>query len=146
MGKPQQQDIDEQVLYDSLRLMRKVMEFVCMSTIEDLHAITSRHAPPPPWAGALVRDVEVPSTFYGQAAELVQAQLGRNLDKVGRTWWQWRKLGSTVRAQWVEMKMDHEERVARKDPGTKVIFYVHGGAYYIGGIGHDIQIQRHARK
>ncbi|KAF4636079.1 hypothetical protein G7Y89_g2004 [Cudoniella acicularis] len=26
------------------------------------------------------------------------------------------------------------------------MFYIHGGAYYLGGIGHGLQIQRHARK
>lgn len=136
---------DEAVYQESLKLMRKLLEFVCASTVEDLHALTSGHAPAP--SSVHVRDVDVPEVFYGRAAELVQAQLGPNLDKVGRTWWQWRKPGSeTIHAQWVEMKVDYEARTARKDPGKKVIFYVHGGAFYLGGVGHDMQVQRHARK
>lgn len=122
------------------------MELVCTSRIEDLHVITDQHTPPPPWV--LVRDVEVPDKFYSKAATLIQRQLAYtgNLEKVGKSWWQWRKLGSTVRAQWVEMRVDYEERIARNDPGKKVIFYIHGGAYYLGGIAHDMQVQRHARK
>lgn len=140
-----QQPSDEVVYQESLALMRKLLEFTSTSTVEDLHAVTSAHTPAPPTVH--VSDVEVAEAFCGRAAELVQAQLGPNLDKVGRTWWQWRKPGSeTVHAQWVEMKVDYEERMARQDLGKKVIFYIHGGAYYLGGAGHDVQIQRHARK
>lgn len=124
--------------------MRQALEFALVTTIEDLGALTAMHTPAAPWVHQI--DVDIPKAFYGRAASLIQAQLGPNLDKVGRTWWQWRKLGSVVRAKWVEMKVDYEERMARRDPGTKVVFYIHGGAYYLGGVGHDVQVQRHARK
>lgn len=124
--------------------MRNLLDFVCHTAIEDLHPLTELHTPPPP--SIYSKEVEVPNDFYNQAADLVQRQLGPNLDKVGKTWWQWRKAGSTVKAHWVEMKVDFDDRMARGDPGKKVIFYVHGGAYYMGGIGHDVQVQRHARK
>lgn len=135
---------DEAVFQQSLRLLRNILEFTITSTVEDLHAVTGRYTPATPWVH--VQDVEVPSPFCEQAASLVQKQLGPNLDKVGPTWWQWRKPGSPVRAQWIEMKVDYEERMAKRDLGKKVMFYIHGGAYYLGGIGHDVQIQRHARK
>lgn len=127
-----------------MTLLRKLLEFCCHTTVEDLHALTSIIPPPPPWVKG--EEVDIPSIFISRAAELVAAQLGKNLERVGSTWWQWRKSGTTVKSFWVEMKADYEERKARGDPGTKVIFYVHGGAYYLGGIGHDVQIQRHARK
>lgn len=121
-----------------------MLELCCHTTVEDLHALTGLVAPPPPCVRS--EEVEIPSVFINRAAELVQQQLGPNLHKVGGTWWQWRNSGSTVKSHWVEMKADYEARKARGDPGTKVIFYVHGGAYYLGGIGHHLQFQRHARK
>lgn len=136
---------DEAVYQESLRLMRQMLKLVCVSTVEDMHALTSRHTPAPP--SVRVVDVEVPVQHYDRAAELVTKQMGPNIDVVGRTWWQWRKSGDeVVRAQWVEMKVDYEDRVKNGDSGKKVVFYVHGGAYYLGGVGHDMQIQRHARK
>lgn len=139
------QSRDEMVLQESLTLLRNVLTLGCHSTVEDLHAITGIVAAPPPWVRA--EGVDVPAVFAARAAGLVQQQLGPNLlDRVGRTWWQWRRAGSAVRAQWVEMRADYDDRKARNDPGTKVVFYLHGGAYYLGGIGHEVQIQRHARK
>ncbi|KAJ4416991.1 hypothetical protein N0V82_006440 [Gnomoniopsis sp. IMI 355080] len=136
---------DDSVFQESLRLMRQILKLVCVSAIEDLTATTSRHTPAP--LSVRVEDVDVPTSYYDLAADLVKRQLGPNLDVVGQTWWQWRKPGSElVRAQWVEMKVDYEERVRKGDSGKKVIFYLHGGAYYLGGVGHDLQIQRHARK
>lgn len=135
---------DEEVYQSSLNLLRNILEFVCTTTVDDLNAITTRHAPAP--ASVMEQDVVIPEEFYQQAAQLVQAQLGPNLDRIGKTWWQWRKPGSQHKSTWVEMKTDYEERIARKDPGKKVIFYIHGGAYYLGGIGHGLLIQRHARK
>jgi acetyl esterase/lipase len=102
--------------------------------------------PPPP--NCLVTDVEIPNIFNNHAANHIISNLGpANLERVGKHWWRWRRLGSVVRAEWVEMRRDFTERKDRNDPGTKVMFYVHGGAYYLGGsIGHGPQIQRHARK
>lgn len=135
---------DEIVFQQSMALVRKMLTFCFHSTIEDINAVTNIVTPPPP--NVRTEEVRIPAVFISRAAELVQQQLGPNLDRVGRTWWQWRKAGTTVKSHWVEMKADYEDRKARGDPGTKVIFYLHGGAYYLGGIGHDIQVQRHARK
>lgn len=139
-GKP----TDDPGYKETLELMRSLLNFCSFATVEDLHQITGLHTPAPPCCNVV--DVEIPKSFYGQSANFIQAQLGTNLDRVGSTWWQWRKLGSVVVAQWVEMKSDYLARKEKKDVGNKVMFYVHGGAYFLGGIGHDIQIQRHARK
>jgi len=84
-----------------------------------------------------------------KAAEHIQEQLGHHgIEKVGgKTWWQWRRPGSEVKAEWIEMRSDYNERKATKNPGTRVMLYVHGGAYFFGSVDeHRYQMQRHARK
>jgi acetyl esterase/lipase len=125
--------------------MRRIFDFLSLTTVDDVQAVTNSWVPPPP--SCLVTDIEIPNTFNNIAAQHIQTNLGpANLERVGKTWWQWRKLGSVVRAEWVEMKHDYLERTKRGDSGTKVMFYVHGGAYHLGGSAHAPQVQRHARK
>lgn len=88
----------------------------------------------------------------------IQEALGdTNLNLIGRTWWQWRRPGSVVKTEWVEMRADYLERTSRQvekeegrgengGGGKKVMFYIHGGGYHLGGVGHGPQCQRHARK
>lgn len=65
----------------------------------------------------------------------------------GRKWWQWRKPGAPLRAEWIEMRADYQERKRNGDPGNRVMLYVHGGAYFFGSVDeHRYQMQRHARK
>ena len=52
-----------------------------------------------------------------------------------------------MRAEWIEMRSDYNERISRGEKGSKVMLYVHGGAYYFGSVDeHRYQIQRHTRK
>ena len=130
---------------ETLQLMRQMLRFTALSYIEDIQQITCGWIPHPP--SVIITDVEVPATFYPEAARHIQDNLGpTNLDRIGKTWWQWRKVDSVVRAEWVEMKSDYLERMANSNLGKKVMFYVHGGAYFLGGIGHTHLLQRHARK
>ncbi|RDW78355.1 hypothetical protein BP5796_06207 [Coleophoma crateriformis] len=130
---------------ETLDLMRRFIDFTAVNTVEDVQHVTTAWMPAPP--SVLVTGVEIPSDFYSIAAEHISANLGPvNLNRVGKTWWQWRRPGSVVRAEWVEMKSDYLERKANGDEGKKVMFYIHGGAYFFGGISHGPQIQRHARK
>lgn len=130
---------------ETLDLMRQLIDFTAINTVEDVQHITTGWVPPAP--SALVTDVEIPDRFYPIAAGHISENLGPlNLKRVGKTWWQWRKPGSVVRAEWVEMKSDYLERKANGDKGKKVMFYIHGGAYFFGSISHGPQIQRHARK
>lgn len=126
--------------------MRKILHFCALSPIEEIQKVTNAWIPPPP--SCIYENVEIPYHFNEKAADLIRANLGKggNLERVGKTWWEWRKPGSYVRAEWVEMRHDLIERQQRSDPGTKVIFYLHGGGYHLGGLGHAPQIQRHARK
>lgn len=70
------------------------------------------------------------------------------MDKVGgQKWWQWRRDGSTLQAEWIEMRRDYTKREASNDNGKRVMLYVHGGAYFFGSVDeHRYQLQRHARK
>jgi len=122
-----------------------MIHFTAINCVEDIQEVTNAWIPHPP--SVIVSEVEIPNGFYPEAARYIQANLGPvNRHRIGDTWWQWRLPGSVVRAEWVEMKTDYLERRANNDPGNKVMFYIHGGAYFFGGIGHGPQIQRHARK
>lgn len=83
------------------------------------------------------------------AAELLREQLGPDgLLKVGgKSWWTWRR-DEDLRAEWIEMKSDWQERKdAGGGDGKRAMLYVHGGAYFFGSVDeHRYQMQRHARK
>lgn len=65
----------------------------------------------------------------------------------GPTWWQWRKPDTPLRAEWIEMRADYQERKKRPEAGNRVMLYVHGGAFFFGSVDeHRYQMQRHARK
>lgn len=91
----------------------------------------------------------IPQEYIIKAAEAITAQLGpHGVAKVGgSTWWQWRRPGSDLAAEWIEMREDYNARKRVNNPGTKVMLYVHGGAYFFGSVDeHRYQMQRHARK
>jgi acetyl esterase/lipase len=136
---------DERAYMETLAAMRRVIHFTAVSKVEDIQRVTTAWVPHSP--SCFIKEVSIPETFYAVAAKHICENLGEeNLERVGRTWWQWRRPGSTVRAEWVEMKSDYAERMKAGGESKKVMFYVHGGAYFFGGIGHGPQIQRHARK
>lgn len=96
-----------------------------------------------------VDEIKISQEYISKAAEAIQEQLGHHgIEKVGgRTWWQWRRPDSELKAEWIEMKNDYQERKGTSDPGRRVMLYVHGGAYFFGSVDeHRYQMQRHARK
>ena len=115
-------------------------------TVEELQAFTSQWVPNPRWVKA--EDVVIPQEHIEKSADILVAQLGhKGIDRVGGSkWWRWRRDGSSLKAEWVEMRAHH----ARRKPGEKnkrVMLYIHGGAYFFGSVDeHRYQIQRHARK
>ncbi|KAK3316153.1 Alpha/Beta hydrolase protein [Apodospora peruviana] len=137
-----------QISYDEgLHLIRSFLEYASRHTVEELQAFTSQLVPHPPWVK--VDEVEIPQNELSRAAALLQEQLGPDGIRAvgGREWWQWRKPDSPLKAEWVEMKSDYQERKKKADPGNRVMLYVHGGAYFFGSVDeHRYQIQRHARK
>ncbi|KAI0386416.1 alpha/beta-hydrolase [Hypomontagnella monticulosa] len=146
--KPLRQRPTAHLSYDEgLHLIRSFLTFASHHTVEDIQAFTSQWVPHPQWVK--VDQVEIPETKLTEAAGLLQEQLGPDgIRKVGgRNWWQWRKPGSPLKAEWIEMKADYHERKKSGDPGKRVMLYVHGGAYYFGSVDeHRYQMQRHARK
>jgi len=96
-----------------------------------------------------VDEVIISDEYILKAAEAIQEQLGHHgIEKVGgKTWWQWRRPGSELKAEWIEMRTDYNERKKTGDSGKRVMLYVHGGAYFFGSVDeHRYQMQRHARK
>ena len=98
-----------------------------------------------------VDSVLIPPEYLSISAEALQAQLGREgVEKVGgNLWWQWRRPGGKMKAEWIEMRSDYLERkkVEGEKGGKRVMLYVHGGAYFFGSVDeHRYQMQRHARK
>lgn len=84
-----------------------------------------------------------------KAADVLIEQLGhQGVNQVGGSkWWQWRRKGAELKAEWIEMRGDYNTRKKHNDRGRRVMLYVHGGAYFFGSVDeHRYQMQRHARK
>ncbi|KAK4654857.1 hypothetical protein QC762_406870 [Podospora pseudocomata] len=146
--KPRAKKPTAHLSYDEgLHLIRSFLQYASRHTVEDLQAFTSQWVPHPQWVKVDV--VDIPERDLSRSADLLAEQLGpEGLRQVGgKQWWQWRKEKHALRAEWIEMKADYQERLKANDPGNRVMLYVHGGAYYFGSVDeHRYQIQRHARK
>lgn len=148
--KPLRQRPTAHLSYDEgLHLIRSFLQHASRHTVEELQAFTSQWVPHPQWVK--VDEVVVPTDILDRAAGLLRTQLGaEGLKRVGgEKWWTWRKPGkeSVLRAEWIEMKSDSNERSRNHDDGKRVMLYVHGGAYFFGSVDeHRYQMQRHARK
>ncbi|SPO04855.1 related to acetyl-hydrolase [Cephalotrichum gorgonifer] len=132
---------------EGLNLIRAFLEFASHHTVEDLQAFTAQWVPHPQWVK--VKEVDIPDSNSARAADLIKEQLGEDgIRKVGGTkWWQWRNPDAPLRAEWIEMRSDYNERKKGDGPGNRVMLYVHGGAYFFGSVDeHRYQMQRHARK
>ncbi|KAF2009370.1 alpha/beta-hydrolase [Aaosphaeria arxii CBS 175.79] len=134
--------------HEGLALIRRFLHYASFHTVEEIQAFTSQWVPVPHWV--YVKEVEIQSAQLTRAAEHIQAQLGPEGTKEvgGKAWWQWRREKSTLKAEWIEMRKDHDERKkAGQLKGQRIMLYVHGGAYYFGSVDeHRYQMQRHARK
>ena len=93
--------------------------------------------------------VTIPSEQITKAADALIEQLGhKGINQVGGSkWWQWRRKGAELKAEWIEMRGDYNTRKKNNDRGRRVMLYVHGGGYFFGSVDeHRYQMQRHARK
>lgn len=134
--------------HEGLELIRRFLHYASFHTVEELQAFTSQWVPVPTWVH--VEQVEIPQGQLSRSAEYIRAQLGPAGIKAvgGRTWWEWRREGTSLKAEWIEMRKDMEQRKRSQNTrGQRVMLYVHGGAYFFGSVDeHRYQMQRHARK
>ncbi|KAK2061305.1 alpha/beta-hydrolase [Colletotrichum caudatum] len=146
--KTSKQRPDAHLSYDEgLHLVRTFLEFASQHTVEELQAFTAQWVPHPQWVK--VEDVAIPEAQIERSAELIEGQLGPAGVRAvgGRKWWRWRKTQSPLKAEWIEMRADYNERKKNGGATKRVMLYVHGGAYYFGSVDeHRYQMQRHARK
>ena len=128
-------------------MIRQFLLYASHHTVEEIQGFTSQWVPSPRWVK--VDEINIPEKSISEAAEVLISQLGhRGVDKVGgEKWWQWRRDGSVLQAEWIEMRRDYTRRKANGGKGKRVMLYVHGGAYFFGSVDeHRYQLQRHARK
>ncbi|PYH49270.1 lipase/esterase family protein [Aspergillus saccharolyticus JOP 1030-1] len=139
------------ISYDeSIRILREFLIYASKHTLEDLQTFSCQRVPAPHWVK--VETVTVPEDCLRGAADAINQQLGpKGIARVGgKEWWQWRGPAEDLKAEWIEMKDDYNERKrpGHDHPGQKrIMLYIHGGAYFFGSLDtHRYQMQRHARK
>ncbi|PHH74192.1 hypothetical protein CDD80_3240 [Ophiocordyceps camponoti-rufipedis] len=147
--KPLRQRPTAHLSYDEgLHLMRSFLDFASRHTVEELQTFTSQWVPHPQWVR--VEAVTVSDALLERAADLLIRQLGEDgIRQVGgREWWRWRGPESTsLDAEWIEMRKNADERERSGDEQRRIMLYLHGGAYFFGGVdNYRYQLQRHARK
>ncbi|KAF2092539.1 alpha/beta-hydrolase [Rhizodiscina lignyota] len=146
--KPLKQKPTAHISYhEGLSLVRQFITYASHHTVEEIQAFTSQWVPVPRWVK--LKEVDIGADLLKQSAKHIQAQLGpHGIQAVGgKEWWQWRSGPASLRAEWIEMRSDYQERKRSGDKGSRVLLYVHGGAYYFGSVDeHRYQMQRHARK
>jgi acetyl esterase/lipase len=128
-------------------LVRRFIEHSAGNTVEEVQAFTAQWVPVPHWVK--VDEIEIADSFSNSAAKYIKKQLGPIgiWEAGGEKWWQWRKDYSPLKAEWIEMRQDYQARRETGSNGTRVLLYIHGGAYYFGSVDeHRYQMQRHARK
>ncbi|KAL9604647.1 MAG: hypothetical protein Q9219_000367 [cf. Caloplaca sp. 3 TL-2023] len=133
--KPLHQKPTAHVSYhEGLQLIRSFLYHASHHTVEDIQAFTSQWVPNPRWVR--VEAITIPQKAIDNAADALIAQLGhKGVDKVGGSkWWQWRREGGELKAEWVEMRTDHERRKQTKEDCKRIMLYVHGGAYFFGSV------------
>ncbi|KAF2670431.1 alpha/beta-hydrolase [Microthyrium microscopicum] len=144
--KPRKHKPTAHISYDlGLNVVRHFIKYMAKHTVEDVQDFTAQWIPAPTWVK--LEPVSISQNFSDTAAKHLIAQLGsKGVAEVGGVnWWQWRKKQAPLKAEWIEMRKDHQARGSNKS--TRILFYIHGGAYYFGSVDeHRYQIQRHARK
>ncbi|KAI0912003.1 alpha/beta-hydrolase [Ustulina deusta] len=147
--KPLRERPTAHLSYDEgLHLIKSFLYFASQHTVEELQSFTSQWVPHPQWVK--VKEVEISEETLLESAGALQEQLGpEGIRKVGgKDWWQWRRPESPLKAEWIEMRSDYNERTKSGDDSCKrVMLYIHGGGYFFGSVDeHRYQMQRHARK
>lgn len=136
------------ISYDEgIQIIRAFLVYATKHPVEDTQDFTRQWVPAPHWVK--LDTVIIPDTYLASAATAVTAQLGPNgIARVGgEQWWQWRGPAGELKAEWIEMRRDFNDRQQGTRKCNRIMLYIHGGAYFFGSIDtHRYQIQRHARK
>ncbi|KAF7950269.1 hypothetical protein EAE96_007558 [Botrytis aclada] len=137
------------ISYDEgLHLIRKFLLYASEHTVEDIQAFTSQWVPHPPYVS--VKETVIAEKHKHEAEKYLTIQLEKQggIGIVGgHQWWKWRRPGSELKSETIEIKADLEERNQKGEDPKRVMLYVHGGAYFFGSTDeHRYQMQRHARK
>ena len=135
-----------QLRYDAgIALITKILLYAGQNKIEELQSLTSGNVSPH-------RSYQVQYTVIGDkcidaAADILVEYLGNDMIQMigGANWWRFRV--KELQAEWVQTK----ERFKREKVGAiknqRVLFYLHGGAYFFNSVDAErYQIQRHAKK
>lgn len=133
--------------HEGLELVRQFLKYASQHRVEEVQAFTAQYVLSPYWVRT--EDSDISQIAINAAADHIRAQLGPSgIRKVGGgTWWEWRRPNEPLRAEWIEMRKDYNERKAKNETSDRVMLYVHGGAYYFGSVDeHRYQMQRHARR
>ena len=128
-------------------MIRQFIIYISYHTVEEIQAFLSQRVPHPRWVR--VEEVTIPEQYISQSANALIAQLGhKGVNSVGgEKWWQWRREGSVLKAEWIEMRAHHAKRKRNGENCKRAMLYIHGGAYFLGSVDeHRYQMQRHARK
>lgn len=146
--KPLKHKPTAHVSYDvGLNLIRQFLVFASHHTVDEIQAFTQQYVPNPPYVR--LDDITIPESCLTRATNHIRTQLGpEGLEAVGGgTWWTWRREVDSLKAQWIEMRKDYNQRQSRKEKCSRTMLYIHGGAYYFGSVDeHRYQMTRHARK
>ena len=130
-----------------MHLVRQFLEYASHHTVDEVQAFTAQWVPSPRWVKT--EEITIPDEYITRAASTLAHQLGpKGIEAVGGSkWWQWRPEKHPLKAEWIEMRKEYNARKAAHKDATRVILYVHGGAYFFGSVDeHRYQLQRHARK
>ncbi|KAF7861970.1 hypothetical protein EAF04_007851 [Stromatinia cepivora] len=146
---PRKEKPTAHISYDEgLNLIRKFLIYASNHTVEDIQRFTSQWVPHPHFVK--VDEVLIPNQNLIDARTLLSSHFSNygGIQRVGgKEWWAWRQPGSELKAEWIEMRVDHQERIKNGGESKRIMLYVHGGAYFFGSTDeHRYQMQRHARK
>lgn len=132
---------------EALHVIREFLRYASKFTVEDIQAFTSKPVHVPSWIFS--ESVLVPEKYLSSAADMVTDQLGpKGIELIGgKEWWKWRGPMGSLRAEFIEWRKDRKERLQDGEKGrNRVMFYVHGGAFFFGSVDtHRYQLERHSR-
>lgn len=133
---------------EALRAIRGFLQLTSKYTVEELQDFSSR--PTRSSHGIHTEYVTIPAEYESSAADIIIDQLGPNgIERVGgKKWWQWRGPEGPVSGEWIEMRKvrSHEKQPADGSQNNRVVFYIHGGAYFFCSVDtHRPQLERYAR-